>query len=42
MKTTLLKRLKRIEEVRAIESPPIELQFGYFKKLPAEQGDQLT
>ena len=37
MKTVLLKRLKGLEEVRAVESqPPIELQIGYLKKLPEE------
>ena len=37
MKTALLRRLKRLEEVRAIESlPPAELHIGYLKKLPAE------
>jgi hypothetical protein len=37
MKTVLLKRLKRLEEVRAVgDSPPVELQLGYVKKLPQE------
>jgi hypothetical protein len=37
MKTALLKRLKRLEEVRAVgDSPPVELQLGYVKKLPQE------
>jgi hypothetical protein len=33
MKATLLKRLQRLEEVRAAEPRPVELQFGYLKKL---------
>jgi hypothetical protein len=37
MRTALLKRLKRLEEVRAVESqPPVEFQMGYLKKLPQE------
>jgi hypothetical protein len=37
MKTALLKRLKRLEEVRAIETQaPVEFQRGYLKKLPQE------
>ena len=37
MKTALLKRLKRLEEVRAVESqPPVEFQIGYVKRLPQE------
>jgi hypothetical protein len=37
MKSAILRRLKRLEEVRAIESlPPVELQIGYVKKLPAD------
>jgi hypothetical protein len=36
MTTALLKRLKRLEEVRAVGSqPPVEVQIGYLKKLPA-------
>ena len=36
MKTALLKRLNRLEQVRAVGSqPPIEFQIGYVKKLPA-------
>jgi hypothetical protein len=37
MRTALLKRLKRLEEVRAVGSqPPLEFQIGYIKKLPEE------
>jgi hypothetical protein len=37
MKTALLTRLKRLEEVRAVESlPSVEFQIGYLKKLPPE------
>ena len=37
MKTALLKRLERLEEVRAVGSqPPVEIQLGYLKKLPPE------
>ena len=37
MKTALLKRLKRLEEVRAVGSQPlVELQVGYIKRLPHE------
>jgi hypothetical protein len=37
MKTALLKRLKRLEEVRAVgNQPPLEFQIGYVKKLPQE------
>jgi hypothetical protein len=37
MKTALVKRLKRLEEVRAVGSqPPLEFQIGYVKKLPEE------
>jgi hypothetical protein len=37
MKTALLRRLKRLEELRTVESlPPAELQIGYLRKLPAE------
>jgi hypothetical protein len=33
----LLTRIKRLETVRAIEhQPPVELQIGYLKKLPAD------
>ena len=32
----LLKRLQRLEEVRAAEPRPVELQFGYLKKLPPD------
>ena len=36
MRPALLKRLKRLEEVRVVGSrPPMELQIGYIKKLPA-------
>jgi hypothetical protein len=37
MKTALLKRLKRLEEVCSVrDGPPVELHIGYLKKLPAE------
>ena len=37
MKTGLLKRLKRLEEVQATENlSPVEFQVGFVKKLPAE------
>jgi hypothetical protein len=36
MKAALLKRLQRLEEVRAAEPRPVELQFGYLKKLPPD------
>ena len=37
MKTALLKRLKRLEEVGAVVAEqPVELQIGYLKRLPAE------
>jgi hypothetical protein len=37
MKTALLKRLKRLEQVQATEDlPPVEFQVGYLKSLPAE------
>ena len=37
MRTALLKRLKRLEEVRVVGSrPPMELQIGYVKKLPSD------
>ena len=37
MKATILSRLKRLEEARAIENlPPVEFQTGYLKSLPAE------
>jgi hypothetical protein len=37
MKTALLKRLQRLEEVRAVGSQtPVEFQIGYAKRLPAE------
>ena len=37
MKTALLKRLKRLEEVRAVGSQAsLEFQIGYVKKLPPE------
>ena len=37
MKTALLRRLKRLEEVRAVGSqPPLEFQVGYVKRLPHE------
>ena len=33
----MLKRLKHLAQVRAVgRQPPIELQIGYIKKLPAE------
>ena len=41
MKTALLKRVKRLEEVRAVESqPPFEWQIGYVRKLPPEYGGE--
>ena len=36
MKAALLKRLQRLEEVRASGPRPVELQFGYLKKLPPD------
>jgi hypothetical protein len=37
MKATSLSRLKRLEEVQAIENlPPIEFQTGYLKELPPD------
>ena len=36
IKAALLKRLQRLEEVRAAEPRPIELQFGYLKRLPPD------
>ena len=37
MRTALLKRVKRLEVVRAVESqPPVEFQIGYVKKPPAD------
>ena len=39
MKTALLRRLKRLEEVRAVGAgarPPLEWQIGYVKRLPHE------
>jgi hypothetical protein len=37
MKTAILTRLKRLEEVRAAENPaPVEFQTGYLKELPAD------
>ena len=37
MKTALLRRLKRLEEVRAVETQAsVEFQMGYVKKLPEE------
>ena len=36
MKAALLKRLQRLEEVRAAQPRPLELQFGYLKKLPPD------
>ena len=37
MKTALLRRLKRLEEVRVIETrAPFELQISYHKRLPQE------
>jgi hypothetical protein len=37
MKAALLKRLKHLEEVQAIENlPPVEFQVGFVKRLPAE------
>jgi hypothetical protein len=36
MKAALLKRLKHLEEVQAIENlPPAEFQVGFVKRLPA-------
>ena len=37
MKTALLKRLKRLEDVRAVGSQaPVEFQIGYVKRLPPD------
>ena len=37
MKTALLKRLERLEQVRAVGCPPpVEFQMGHLKGLPAE------
>ena len=36
MKTALLKRLQRLEEVRGSQCRPPEFQVGFAKKLPAE------
>ena len=36
MKAALLKRLQRLEVVSATEHRPVELQFGYLKKLPPD------
>jgi hypothetical protein len=36
MKAALLKRLQRLEEVRAAEPRSLELQFGYLKKPPPD------
>jgi hypothetical protein len=37
MRTALLKRLKRLEEVRVVETQPrVEFQIGYVKRLPHE------
>jgi hypothetical protein len=37
MKTALLRRVKRLEVVRAVGTrPPLEWQIGYLKKLPAD------
>jgi hypothetical protein len=37
MKTALLRRLKRLEEVRVVETEaPVEFQMGYLKRLPQE------
>ena len=37
VKTALLRRLKRLEEVRVVENQaPIEFQMGYLKRLPHE------
>ena len=36
MKAAPLKRLQRLEEVRATEHRPLELQFGYLNKLPPD------
>jgi hypothetical protein len=37
MKSALVTRLRRLENVQAIQCPhPVELQIGYLKKLPPE------
>ena len=36
MKTALLKRVQRLEEVRVVASQPPEFQVGYLKKLEAD------
>jgi hypothetical protein len=36
MKAALLNRLQRLEQMRAGGSRPVELQFGYLKKLPPD------
>jgi hypothetical protein len=36
MKAALLKRLQRLEQVRAVECRPPEFQIGYLEQLPAE------
>jgi hypothetical protein len=36
MKTALLKRVQRLEEVRVVACNPPEFQVGYLKKLPAD------
>jgi len=35
MKTALLKRVQRLEEVRVVACQPPEFQVGYVKELPA-------
>jgi hypothetical protein len=35
MKTALLKRVQRLEEVRGVACQPPEFQVGYVKNLPA-------
>jgi hypothetical protein len=41
MRTALLKRLKRLEEVRVVETQPtVEFQIGYVKRLPHEYADE--
>ena len=36
MKTALLKRVQRLEEVRGVACQPPEFQVGYLKALPAD------
>ena len=40
MKVALVQRLQRLEEVRAAEPGPLELRFGYLKKLPLDYTEE--